>query len=144
MQTGSETEVREWENWAGCAGRRPGPTVLVAEHDPWLRTLLAELLSAEDFVVLPTSNGSATARLAELHRPSAILLDATLPELSGRDLLAHLRDLPATRDIPIVLMAASACGRADGGTGVVSVVRKPFDVDQILRAVRSATRTEQP
>ncbi len=124
------------DDWGDVAAPRSGPTVLVAEHDPWLRSLLAELLSAEDYVVLPASNGATTARLAEQCRPAAILLDPTLPELSGRDLLACLEGQTATRGIPIVLLTTPDSPSLDDRSGVVSVLRKPFDVDEIVGQVR--------
>jgi CheY-like chemotaxis protein len=72
-------------------------------------------------------------------RLAMILLDLKLPRVSGLDLLARLRENPATRLLPVVILTSSQeeQDRAAGyALGANSYVRKPVDFDQFVEAVR--------
>ena len=63
-------------------------TVLVVEDDPWIRSLMADLLAGEGYAVVQAADGKAGLNLAEQHDPDVILLDLAMPEKSGLDVLA--------------------------------------------------------
>ena len=106
-------------------------TVLVVDDDDSVREVTAmslELIAG--WRVLQAEGGRAALGLARSHRPDAVLLDVMMPEMDGPTTLRHLRDDPATRDIPVVLLTAKALAgeRAEwAGLAVHGVITKPFD-----------------
>ena len=124
---------------------RPEKTVLVVEDDPWIRSLMADLLAGEGYSVVQASDGKAGLELAEENEPDVILLDLAMPEKSGLDVLHELKSSKPTRDIPVIvvsayamLMMGSDARRADG------VIQKPFDLaDLLLQVEQAATKRRQ-
>ncbi len=126
---------------------RPQKTVLVVEDDPWIRSLMADLLAGEGYSVVQASDGKAGLDMAEESEsdPDVILLDLAMPEKSGLDVLHELKSSKPTRDIPVIvvsayamLMMGSDARRADG------VIQKPFDLaDLLLQVEQAATKRRE-
>src|SRR5258706_664438 len=79
---------------------RPQKTVLVVEDDPWIRSLMADLLAGEGYSVVQASDGKAGLDMAEERDPDVILLDLAMPQKSGPDVLHELNSREPTRDNP--------------------------------------------
>jgi PAS domain S-box-containing protein len=88
------------------AAPRQGPTALVVDDDPAARELVAALLTPEGFSVVTAATGEEAVTLATTACPDVILLDLLLPGLSGFGVVAQIKDNPATRHIPIVILTA--------------------------------------
>lgn len=124
---------------------RPQKTVLVVEDDPWIRSLMADLLAGEGYSVVQASDGKAGLDMAGESDPDVILLDLAMPEKSGLDVLHELKTSKPTRDIPVIvvsayamLMMGSDARRADG------VIQKPFDLaDLLLQVEQAATKRRE-
>lgn len=120
-------------------------TVLVVEDDPWIRSLMADLLAGEGYEVVQAADGKVGMQMAEQHEPDVILLDLAMPEKSGLDVLHELKSQKPTRDIPVIvvsayamLMMGSDARRADG------VIQKPFDLADLLTQVEQAMAKRRP
>ncbi len=114
--------------------------VLVVEDDPWIRSLMADLLAGEGYHVIQAADGASGLAEAAQHDPDVILLDLAMPQKSGLDVLHELKSSKPTRDIPVIvvsayamLMMGSDARRADG------VIQKPFDLADLLSQVENAT-----
>ena len=82
-------------------------TALVVDDDVCVRAILVDLLVDEGFDVSQASNGfSGLLRAAET-RPQLILLDLTLPEVSGLEVLRELREKQGMRETAIVIVTAN-------------------------------------
>jgi CheY-like chemotaxis protein len=85
--------------------------------------------------------------LAREHVPDMILLDLTLPDMTGGVVLDRLAEDPATADIPVAVIGADAPAqqvRQLLGRGVMGFLAKPIDVRGLLSlvdAVRAARGT---
>ncbi len=80
------------------------PTVIVAHYDAeTLSTYRAELES-DGFRVQATSSGSDVLKKTEAQAPDAIVLDPLLPKQNGLAVLKNLKNQPATRLIPVVML----------------------------------------
>ncbi|MGZ5848543.1 MAG: response regulator, partial [Ramlibacter sp.] len=83
---------------------------------------------------------------AEAFGPDLLLLDVMMPGMDGPTTLARLRELPATRQVPVVFMTAKVQAseienyKALGALGVIS---KPFDPMRLADQVK-ALWLEQP
>jgi adenylate cyclase len=119
-----------------------GQSVLVVESDPGIRGLLAEILEDAGFVVLHAERGHEGLRLAERTRPSVVLVNHVLPDMSGLELLDLLRSPDADRHIPAVLMS----GRAQQLDGIVSgadrVMSMPFDIGVLVAHVEQLAQAQ--
>jgi CheY-like chemotaxis protein len=118
--------------------KAPFPTALVVEDDFWLRMLVNELLSGAGYHVLEASNGSAAIRLARRQPLSLVVLDLVLPELSGLDVLASLKQQPATSHVPVVVISGDAAGCEAAQAWATAVVPKPFSLLELMAKVTSA------
>ena len=109
--------------------------VLVVDDDPSWREVVVELLALEGVTAVTASNGlEALRRLRRQRlRPDAIVLDLSMPLLSGWQFREEqLRD-PALRDIPVVVVSADDLGRLRPDR----YLRKPCAPDDLLEALRS-------
>ena len=110
-------------------------TVLVVEDDATVRALVVELLDEAGYRVLEADGGKMALRLAQEHVPSVVLVDYTLPDMSGLDVLEQLRGHRASRHIPVMLVSGRAQQLVDRDHGADRVLAKPFDIDVLLQQV---------
>jgi CheY-like chemotaxis protein len=116
--------------------------VLCVDDDPASLHLVQQVLAARpDLQLVTASNGLLGVALAQALLPHAILMDGSMPALSGRDALARLRADPRTASIPVIALSAHAmAGAADAGlaAGYFRYLTKPFERTELLRAVADA------
>jgi DNA-binding response OmpR family regulator len=116
----------------------PQPRVLVVDDEPTIRMLAKLMLERGGFAVEEAGDAAAAvAQVRDTEKPFAVvLLDQTLPDRSGTDVLPDLRALaPQTR---IVLTS----GRAEEDVpdhGADAYLPKPFAREQLVSVVRSVT-----
>ena len=115
--------------------------VLVIEDDEQLGKLLRMFLSMHDFVPRMAANKEQiVAALRIAPKPDAVLLDVTLPDIDGFEVLQRLKQHPVLKVVPVIMMTAKATresvltGLAHGADGYIT---KPFDVDIISSAIKS-------
>ena len=82
-------------------------TVLIAEDDDQFRVLVERLL-IPDYRVVTAPNGEDAFALAKEEHPDVILTDVLMPKMTGVDLLRSIKDYPETKDIPVVILLATA------------------------------------
>jgi CheY-like chemotaxis protein len=58
------------------------------------------------YEVVCAEDGESALQMAREHKPDLILLDMILPKMSGPDVLQHLKNNPATADIPVVVLSS--------------------------------------
>ena len=78
-------------------------TVLIIEDEPAMLELLTRTLLFKGFQVLPAADGHSGLELATRSRPDVIILDLTMPDFSGIQVVEHLRARPETKGIPILI-----------------------------------------
>lgn len=111
-------------------------TILIAEDDDALRSLLAEVLDFEGYRVLEAGDGVRTVRLLAEGEVDAVLLDVRLDLEDGVALARELRiDWP---DLPIAFMSGDSSGaeairRAGGLTDLF--LSKPFTPEKLTAMV---------
>ena len=118
-------------------------TILIVEDDEPIRFALRELLEAEGYEVVVAADGrEALAALSRI-TPALVVTDLNMPHVDGVALCRRLRADPATRKVPIVVLTAAH--RIDGITGRVdAIIRKPFDIDDLLATVAQFIRPTVP
>jgi PAS domain S-box-containing protein len=78
-------------------------TVLVIDDEPAILELLTKTLVQKGFRVLRTADGRAGVELATKYLPDVIILDFTMSEFSGTQIVEQLRAHPRTKNIPILI-----------------------------------------
>ncbi|MDQ3040460.1 MAG: response regulator [Pseudomonadota bacterium] len=71
--------------------------------------------------------------------PALVLLDLNLPKLNGREVLQAIRDNPASRSLPVVVLTTSAEPLDVGGVydlGANSYIQKPVEFERFVDVVR--------
>lgn len=108
--------------------------VLVCDDDELLLELLQFRLSAKGFEVLTASDGQAAMELAGREQVDAVVLDAMMPRLDGYEVLRRLRETPATRDVPVIMLTARKGERdivAALRLGASDYLAKPFIPEEL-------------
>jgi PAS domain S-box-containing protein len=82
--------------------------VLIIEDEPALLELLAKTLLYKGFQVLQAPNGRRGLEFAFSHQPDVIILDLTMPECDGLQVVEQLRARSETRSIPILIHTGTA------------------------------------
>lgn len=115
--------------------------VIYVDDEEDIRTIVEMALSLDpaiDLRIAP-SGRDALDTLAAGFAPDIALLDLMMPEMSGQDLLAHLRAMPEHAQLPIVFITASA-RQSDVERyireGADDVITKPFDPLALAANVR--------
>ncbi|MBW6435936.1 response regulator [Actinoplanes hulinensis] len=114
-------------------------TVLYIE-DSAINTILVErILSSRPAVVFDSAPDGRTGldSAARLH-PDLVLLDLTLPDISGEQVLTRLRAEPATRAIPVIVVSGEtddAVHQRVLAQGALCCLTKPYDIEDLLRLV---------
>src|SRR3954469_52239 len=113
--------------------------VFIVDDDESLRRSLERLLRAADHHVESFSSAAAFLARPDPGVPSCLVLDIRMPNLTGLDVQHAVNE--AGRDLPIIFMTGFAdvesCVLGMKG-GAADFLLKPFDEDQLLRAVGAA------
>jgi CheY-like chemotaxis protein len=84
--------------------------ILLVEDNEMNRDMLSRRLARRGFEVIMAVNGEQGVQMAASDAPDLILLDMSLPVLSGWDAAQKLKADPATQTIPIIALTAHAMG----------------------------------
>jgi CheY-like chemotaxis protein len=121
--------------------------VLVVEDQPDIQMTLRLSLQVDGYEVVLASNATEALDALERSTPDLMLLDITLPEMNGWDLLSKLRADPRFVSLPVIVLTAlpgeqvAVRAAQHGATGWLS---KPFDVVRLAEAVRWALEAGSP
>lgn len=112
--------------------------ILIVDDDANNRLLLTTLLQHAGHSVTEAASGLSAAEAAVAERPDAIVVDLSLPDVSGVELIRRLRSDERTRDALIALYTATRLSPALEELadlyGIDGVIPKPGDPRQILAA----------
>jgi adenylate cyclase len=121
-------------------------TILVVDDNEANRVYLRELLETQSYIVLEAVSAKEALKVLESSRPSLILLDIMMPEMSGLELSKILKADSQTRAIPIIFLTAlgdSADIVRGFDAGAVDYIAKPFNIREILARIQTQLQLEQ-
>lgn len=119
--------------------RPVGDLVVIAEDYPDISQLVGDLLRGEGYDVAAVANGREVLDTVLLHQPCILLLDLSLPDMPGNEVIQQLQLHPKTSRVPIVVVSAYT-EHLHRVPQVRAVVNKPFDISTLLDAVAEARR----
>lgn len=115
------------------------PTVLMIEDHDDTACLVRFILEREGFVVKHAPDGNNAKRLTETSTPpDLVLLDLSLPSLSGLEILQTIRTTPEWQWVPVIMLTADTrpvtMAKATD-LGATEYLRKPFSPERLLKAI---------
>jgi CheY-like chemotaxis protein len=114
--------------------------VMCVEDDADIRMILEfSLGSVGGYEVLACTGGRDALAKAASFRPDLVLLDVMMPDLTGPETLAALRELPEMQGVPVVFITAKAMPEEVEkllGYGATGVIVKPFDPVSLPEQIR--------
>jgi PAS domain S-box-containing protein len=124
--------------------------ILVVDDDPKAVEVIAAFLPSPAYAVARAYGGQEAIDLARKRVPDLMLLDLKMPEVSGFDVVAALREDPKTAAIPIVVVTAKHVTAADraalsgaAGEAIAIVEKAAFNRQAFIAAVKRALMRPQ-
>jgi DNA-binding response OmpR family regulator len=116
------------------------PLVLAIDDEPALLRLIKLEMTGQGFRVITADSGAAGVKMEEEHRPDIVLLDLSMPEMDGLEVMRQIRD---RTNIPIILLTAKG---SDGDKvrglemGADDYLAKPFEPRELLARLKAILR----
>jgi len=125
------------------------PSLIVVDDSRTALAVMGKRLTAMNYQVVTVESGLEALDLVQARRFDLMLLDLTMPNMSGLEVLAELRGHIVTRDLPVLMIT----GRSDSAAAIAALaagaddhVVKPFDFDllgaRIARLLDRAARMD--
>jgi DNA-binding response OmpR family regulator len=122
--------------------------IVVCEDDAVTLELLCDHLMADRFGVLPAPSASDALRLCRYNHPDLLLLDLSLPDASGLDVLREIREADGIESrfdprLPVIVLTGrgAQADRVRGLTaGADDYVTKPFSIDELRARIGAVLR----
>jgi PAS domain S-box-containing protein len=119
-------------------------TLLVSTSDNETRTSLAASLRFHGYNVIEASSGRETLAHAQRQAPRAVLLDLTLPDMSGWEALRILKEEAATADMPVIILSAHAIGKSSTlGLGADGWLQVPAQESELLEELSTVLNRQK-
>ncbi len=114
-------------------------TILVADDDKGIRTVLSQALGREGYMVRTTSNAATLWQWVQAGAGDLVITDVVMPDENGLDLVPRIRDLRPNLKV-IVMSAQSTLLTAVRATerGAFEYLPKPFDLRDLITYVERA------
>lgn len=121
--------------------------VLVVDDEPNIVLSIEFLMEQAGFEVVTADDGEQALAKVNDSRPDLLLLDISLPGISGFDVLERLRSEEATVHLPIIMLTAHGrdVEREKGlALGADDYITKPFSTQALVEKVQALLNEEQP
>ena len=109
--------------------------IIVAEDDDIVGDIVREVLTKAGHVVGVLGNGADALRAIQLKEPDLVILDCTMPELSGLIVLREMRTSSTLYDTPVLVLTGRQGARdveLAYNQGADDYMKKPFDPDELV------------
>ena len=114
--------------------------ILVVDDEPGVRALLGRILQNEGYEVVSAQNGQEALDIYREKEPDLLMLDISMPELDGFQVLGALRKIS---DVPVIMLTAKldAVNASNAfSLGADDYIRKPFHKQELLARVKVKLR----
>lgn len=120
----------------------PKPRLLIVDDSSFVRYGLRRLLTQQGYEVIEAADGEAAVALYVSQRPTAVLLDITMPKMDGLEALRRIRRFdPMARVAMVTGMGQQAIVLEAIKSGASDFVVKPLDQPRVLTAIQKLVAT---
>jgi CheY-like chemotaxis protein len=113
--------------------------ILIAEDERDIRELISFTLQFAGYEVVVATNGAEAVEQTLKTHPDLILMDVRMPRMTGYQACEALKELPETRDIPVIFLSAKGQEseiQQGIGVGAIDYILKPFAPDDLTEQVK--------
>ncbi len=113
-------------------------TILTADDSKVIRMMLKNALKPLDYNVVEATNGSEALEATKNHNPDLIILDITMPDMNGLDVLNELRNERDSESTPVVMLTAESDAESIDRAKSLNVsgyIPKPFKMEKVTSTV---------
>jgi chemosensory pili system protein ChpA (sensor histidine kinase/response regulator) len=119
--------------------------IIVADDSISVRKFVGRMLEKNGYRVKLAADGLEAAELVAQHGCHLVITDLEMPRMTGYELMAQLRQAPATKRIPVLVVTSRAGEKHRSRAlkeGAVAFLTKPVQEDQLIAAVEQLMGTE--
>ena len=106
-----------------------------------MREVIKDMLEGQGYEFVESSDGNSAYIMAVSEILDIIILDLTMPVMSGLEVLRKLKENPDTKAIPVVILTGRHLPKYEAealGLGAVDFITKPFSKDELSDRIRLA------
>jgi len=114
--------------------------IMVVDDEPDILTTVGKILEISGYEVIRAVDGRDCLSKLNANKPDLILLDIMMPEMSGWDVAARIKENPRWNNIPIVFLTAKGdvMSKGMGSLAAEDYITKPFDIKDLKNRVEKA------
>ncbi len=119
----------------------PAPAVLIVDDEPGVCEKLSEQVSRQGYRVLCAATGEDALRRIDTEVPDVVVLDMSLPDMEGSEVIIRLKSDAATGRIPVLAMTGAPLGRNKEDilrNFGVNIISKPWNEAELLDGLVNA------
>lgn len=114
-------------------------TILVVDDSGYARRRLRQTLEAQGHAVIEASTGMSALESYAVHVPQLVMLDLTMEDMNGLEVLERLREInPAIRVIVVSADIQRSTTKQVAEAGAFRFLEKPPEPDEVIEAVNAA------
>jgi DNA-binding response OmpR family regulator len=130
---------------ARAAGHPAGERILVVDDEPEVANLVERVLAEDGYAVSRASDGADGLRQALAGGFGLVILDLIMPEMSGPEVLARLRQEQPEQPVLILSCMSDVVTKVEClDLGAQDYLTKPFQIAELLARVRARLRDGRP
>jgi DNA-binding NarL/FixJ family response regulator len=121
-------------------------TILVVDDDLGTRLSISDYLELSGYIVITADDGQKALKIVEEYHPDLIVTDIVMPRMNGYELVRQVRQKPAFRLLPVILLTAriKTQERILGyQSGCDLYLPKPFELEELAAAIRNLLERSQ-
>ncbi|MBW4562229.1 MAG: response regulator transcription factor [Mojavia pulchra JT2-VF2] len=121
-------------------------TILVVDDDLGTRLSISDYLELSGYSVITANDGQEALMMVEEYQPDLIVTDIVMPRMNGYELVRRVRQQPAFRLLPVILLTArtKTQERILGyQSGCDLYLPKPFELEELAAAIRNLLERSQ-
>ena len=112
--------------------------IMVVDDEPDILFTVGQMLEVNGYEVIKAVDGKECLDKLNEVTPDLVLLDIMMPEMSGWDVAAKIKEKPEWSNIPIVFLTAKGDNMSIGigGLAAEDYITKPFDIEDLKNRVQ--------
>lgn len=121
-------------------------TILVADDEPAIRTMLEVILSADGHEIATVNDGKATLEYLQKNTPDAMILDINMPFMTGFEICVRVKKIKRLQHIPVMLLTARDDDQTKDYAKFVNadeLVNKPVSGKQLRERIQQLIEPQQ-